>query len=97
MVVVISYIVAIILTVLLALTLYPVAAMFWVLGLLGKLSDTLFSFTRKTIKGLWSDINNTEIRSRKITSEVVNDNKVELLNETVTTNDCKLEKDNDNG
>ena len=56
MVVALSYIIAIILTVALAILLYPISACFWVLGLLGKISDKMFVFTNKAIKSLWRDL-----------------------------------------
>ena len=60
MVVALSYILAVLITVALAIFLYPIAAMFWVFGLLGKLSEGLFSFTKKTIAALWRDLKNSE-------------------------------------
>ena len=60
MVVALSYIIAVLITVALAIFLYPVAALFWIFGLLGKLSDDLFEFTRKTIAALWRDLRNSE-------------------------------------
>ena len=60
MVVALSYVIAITLTVGLAIFLYPVSAFFWILGLLGKISDNLFSFTNRVIKSLWRDIRNTD-------------------------------------
>ena len=51
-----SYIIAVIITVALAIILYPIAALFWVFGLLGKLSDGLFTFTKWAISALWRDL-----------------------------------------
>ena len=56
MVVFLSYLFAVILTVALAIFLYPVAAFFWVMGLFGKISDGMFKFTSKTISSLWHDL-----------------------------------------
>lgn len=56
MVVALSYVIAIILTLTLAIILYPISGLFWVLGLLGKISDNMFSFTNRVIKSLWRDI-----------------------------------------
>ena len=56
MVVFLSYFIAIILTVALAILLYPVAAFFWIMGLFGKVSDGMFKFTSKTISTLWIDL-----------------------------------------
>ena len=52
MVILVSYLVAVLLTVGLAIVLYPIAGLFWVLGLLGKISDKLFDFTTRIIKKL---------------------------------------------
>lgn len=60
MVVALSYVLAVIMTAAIAIFLYPIAAAFWVFGLLGKLSDGLFEFTRRTIAALWKDLRNTE-------------------------------------
>ena len=51
-----SFIIAIILTAVLAIILYPIAAMFWILGLFGKLSDGMFKMTKRLISSLWKDI-----------------------------------------
>ncbi|MBR3588217.1 MAG: hypothetical protein IKL16_01500 [Clostridia bacterium] len=58
MVVALSYVIAIILTIALAILLYPISAFFWLLGLLGKIADKLFVFTNGAIKSLWRDIRN---------------------------------------
>ncbi len=60
MVVALSYFLAVIITVALAIVLYPIAGILWLCGLLGKLSDDLFGFTKKTIKKLWQDIKDSE-------------------------------------
>ena len=54
----ISYAVAMIITLGLAIFLYPIAGIFWVFGLLGRISDILFAFTTNLIKNLWKDIEN---------------------------------------
>lgn len=56
MVMFLSYLVAVILTVSMAIFLYPVAAFFWVMGLFGKISDGMFQFTSRTISKLWQDL-----------------------------------------
>lgn len=56
MVLVLSYLLAVILTVALAIVLYPIAAVFWILGLFGKISDKMFKFTKKAISRLWKDL-----------------------------------------
>ena len=60
MVVALSYVLAVIMTVALAICLYPIAAMFWVFGLLGKVSDGMFKFTKHTIAALWKDLKKSE-------------------------------------
>lgn len=56
----ISYIVAVIITAIIAIILYPIAALCWIFSLIGKVSDNLFHWTNKTIKNLWNDIKNNE-------------------------------------
>ena len=64
-----SYIIAVVITMCLAIVLYPISALFWILGLFGKIADLLFDFTTKLIRSLWQDIgkmnrdNNGEIPS----------------------------------
>ena len=60
MVVALSYILAVILTAAIAIVLYPISAIFWVLGLLGELSEYMFDFTQRTIKHLWKDITGSD-------------------------------------
>ena len=56
MVKLISYIVAIVLTALIALVLYPLAALFYLFSIIGKISDNLFKWANNTIKKLWNDV-----------------------------------------
>ena len=63
MIVALSYVIAVVLTLALAVCLYPVSGLFWVLGLLGKISDNLFSFTNRVIKSLWKDLRQSEKQS----------------------------------
>ncbi len=56
MVVIFSYVFAVVITVALAIILYPIAALFWILGLFGNISNAMFKFTKKAISGLWKDI-----------------------------------------
>ena len=56
MVIWLSVIIAIILTFILAVGLYPIAGAFWVLGLFGQVSGKLFDYTTRIIKKLWSDL-----------------------------------------
>lgn len=58
----ISYIIAVIITAILAIVLYPVSAICWCLGQIGKVSDSLFKFTNATIKKLWNDIKTSDMK-----------------------------------
>ena len=58
MIIAICYIIAILITIALAIVLYPIAGIFWVLGFLGKISEDLFAFTNRVINSLWRDIRN---------------------------------------
>lgn len=60
MIVALSYFIAVILTIALAVLLYPISGFFWILGLLGRISDSIFSFTNRVIKSLWRDIKKSE-------------------------------------
>lgn len=57
MVNVLSRIIAIILTVILACILYPISGIFWVMAMIGKVGSYLFEWTNETIKKLWTDVN----------------------------------------
>ena len=56
MVKILSRIFAVLITVVLVIILYPIAAILWVLGFIGKLGTKMFEWTNKTIKKLWNDI-----------------------------------------
>ena len=58
MVIALSYVLAVLLTIALAVVLYPIAGLFWILGFFGKISEALFAFTSKVINSLWRDIRN---------------------------------------
>ena len=58
MIIALSYILAVLLTIALAVVLYPIAGLFWILGFFGKISEALFAFTSKVINSLWRDIRN---------------------------------------
>ncbi len=60
MVILLSYVIAFIITVAIAIALYPIAVIFWVFGLLGKVSDGLFFFTKWAISELWRDLSMSE-------------------------------------
>lgn len=60
MVVALSYVIAVLLTVLIAVFLYPLAGGFWLLGLFGKISDKMFDCTTRMIRSLWRDIGKME-------------------------------------
>lgn len=76
MVIGLSYVFAVIITGILACVLYPVAGVFWLVGLLGKVGQKLFEFSNHAIKSLWSDITNKRIvdvsKVQEVSSEVVN-------------------------
>ena len=69
MVILLSYLFAVILTVAQAIILYPIAAVFWILGLFGKISDKMFKFTKKAIAGLWKDLRETKNPEKMATEE----------------------------
>lgn len=71
MVLALSYVIALILTVVIAIFLYPISGFFWVLGLLGKISDKLFAFTNKAIKSLWADLKSNNSDNKKSKEEWV--------------------------
>ena len=58
MIIAISYIIAVLITIALAIVLYPIAGLFWILGFFGKVSEALFAFTTRVIHSLWRDIRN---------------------------------------
>ena len=102
MVVALSYVLAVLITVALAICLYPIAGVFWVFGLLGKLSDGVFKFTRRTIAALWRDLKKTE------QSNILNQNTVLESGDSWTCScghtvtgkfcsNCGCEKPNENG
>ncbi len=62
MISILSYLVALIITTCLAIVLYPISAVFWLLGQCGKASDVLFSFTTRVIRSLWKDVLETRIK-----------------------------------
>ena len=55
----ISYTLAIIITAILAVILYPIAAICWIFSQIGKASTFLLKWTNKTIQKLWDDIRNS--------------------------------------
>ena len=65
MVIVLSYIIAVIITIVLAILLYPISTVFFLVGSVGKviykLGDFIFKRTNKGIRKLWSDIKHTKI------------------------------------
>lgn len=71
MIVALSYILAVIFTVLVAVILYPIAAVFWVLGLFGKLAEYIFALTKKAIAYLWKDI--SKFKNSTITNSNADD------------------------
>lgn len=65
MVILLSYFISIVITVVLATILYPISAIFFIIGkvghVLGKLADYIFSHANSTIAKLWSDIKHTKV------------------------------------
>lgn len=53
-----SRLIAVVLTVILAIILYPICGIFWILGLLGKIGTHMFEFTNGAIHKLWEDLSN---------------------------------------
>ena len=55
-----SYVIAVILTVLLVCILYPIAGIFWIIGkigdVVGVISDWIFTHANSAIKQLWSEL-----------------------------------------
>ena len=74
MVVALSYIFAVIITAALAIVLYPIAAIFWIMGIFGRLAEGMFAFTQSAIQSLWKDLGNV-----KRTAPVVNEVRTEAL------------------
>ena len=75
MIVAISYLLAVIITLFLAIFLYPIAGFFWVLGFFGRISEGLFKFTSNMISSLWRDIR--KMGNQEAMSTVVGDGKAE--------------------
>lgn len=75
MIVAISYLLAVIITLLLAIILYPIAGFFWILGFFGRISEGLFKFTSNMISSLWRDIR--KMSNQEAMNSVVSNNKVE--------------------
>lgn len=65
MVMFLSYIIAIVITLALAIILYPISAVFFIVAkvgyVLGILADFIFTHTNSGIKKLWSDIKHTRV------------------------------------
>lgn len=61
MIVGLSYVFAVIITAVLACVLYPIAAVFWFICLLGKLGEMMFGATNHIIKKMWADITSKKI------------------------------------
>lgn len=51
-----AYFFAIIITIMLAVFLYPISAIFWVFGLFGKIADIMFAWTRNRIRSIWAEL-----------------------------------------
>ena len=78
MIKIISYIVAMMITVFLVGLLFPIAAICYILSilgdLLGKLSTVVFTFTKGLIKKLWSDLKDTaDLKDNKNLQNIMSD------------------------
>lgn len=82
MVMFLSYIIAVILTIVLAIILYPISALFFIIGkigyVLGNLADFIFNHTNSGIKKLWSDVMHT----RMVRDDVVIDPETTVIDAT---------------
>lgn len=56
MIKILSKLVALILTIAIAIVLYPICAVFYIFKLIGQVSSVMFGFTNNLIAKLWSDI-----------------------------------------
>lgn len=81
MIVVLSYFIAIIITLVIGVLMYPIASVFWIVGVVGKMisgiADFIFRNTNSGIKKLWADIRHTKV-VREVNNDVpfVEDNNV---------------------
>lgn len=85
MIIALSYIFAVLITIALAIVLYPIAGLFWVLGFFGKISEALFAFTSRVINSLWSDIRNM---NKPNGNEIVNESIPLIIDEVTGTWEC---------
>lgn len=74
-----SYMFAVILTLAIAIVLYPIAGIFWILGLFGKIADALFGFTKKVLSSIWREI-------REMSSTGSNTNPNQMNNQSSNQN-----------
>lgn len=89
---VLSYLIAVIFTIIFVVILYPIAGVFWVLGLFGKLADGIFALTKNIISYLWKDI--SKFKDQTVNSSANgngvnksnNDNYNEVIIETTIAN-----------
>jgi hypothetical protein len=66
----IAYIIAIVITCVMAVALCPIAAVFWVVGLFGHVGNYMFSFISKVLKHIWSELVDSENNSTEnVTTE----------------------------
>ena len=85
MIIALSYIFAVLMTLALAIVLYPIAGFFWILGFFGKIAELLFSFTSKVINSLWRDIGNM---NKPSTSESAATSVPLIVDEAVAVWEC---------
>lgn len=89
MVVALSYIFAVIITAALAIVLYPIAAIFWIMGIFGRLAEGMFAFTQSAIQSLWKDLGNV-----KRTAPVVNEVRTQVLERSALAWVCSCGTEN---
>ena len=89
MVVALSYVLAVIITAALAVVLYPIAAIFWIMGIFGRLAEGMFAFTQSAIKSLWKDLGNV-----KRTSPVIVEEKPQMIERSASAWICACGTEN---
>lgn len=85
MIIALSYIFAVLITIALAIVLYPIAGVFWILGFFGKISEALFSFTSRVINSLWRDIGSM---NKPNANEIVKDSVPLIVDEVTGAWEC---------
>lgn len=81
-----AYLIAIVMTIGLAVILYPIAGFFWILGLFGKIADGIFFLTRKMINAMWDDVKNMGVGNNTVKNDVVQQEYKKLSEEVQENN-----------